>query len=696
MRRHLQTRLQRSHWAAFSVSKGLNLDGILSKKLRATAKELSDEMVPALKVLSESLGLLRHSIVLKNWNASDWLVGLSVLAQYKTQLRANEARNEYTKMPAVMEKELLTKLLRYVRMCDAVYAPSDAAFCEEANILQSQVLRSHSGGVVSPRCVIVADHEHRELVLVVRGTASLLDFCTDLCLQNEPFLNGQGHRGMVHAATWLVRHLRDDLVKFSERYIDYKVVATGHSLGAAVAALSTMQLKDSFPKIHCFAFGTPACVTRELAASSYDVVTSVVNGYDCVPRLHQHSLMQLQEEIRQFNWRSALRDMVVEVYRKQKLAVEKHQRAKLNELQSALWNVKGPLKLKQRTNNAMAKLNEVKTLALNNIASEVDALLSDKLDAAYSIITMDRSLLKHDSYLKKLLKLKEGDSLWQQRISDSFIALERLVPVVNKPEELDNVLAEVKKVLYNTVEGTKTLLKRGDGSGMFKASLFGLSAMPESSQLQLLYSQIDAAIDKLRTSFPSRISEQVSIVSSAVTSNVQNYVQSIKEETAALNSAVHKEFDVVVESMSRKVPFIQRDSGNETKSLPGNELDKTNSHSDTYFPDQRDETSSEAKKKLKKLCDDDDVLRHDPLFPPGRIMYLNRFIAPKSPPKCDDSVNIHSLDEFHETFEFVEFKEATTDEFGQVVLANRMLLDHLCTDYEQVLQLQAKQQDSKQ
>ncbi|POM72537.1 Lipase, class 3 domain containing hypothetical protein [Phytophthora palmivora] len=328
---------------ATSSAKRLDLDDLLGKRLRETAKELSVEVLPALKVLSESLGLLRQSPALKSWNASDWLVGLSVLAQYKTQQGTSGLHNDAHKQPLVVDQELLDKLLRYVRVCDAVYASSVATFCEEAGVERDRVLRAHPGGVVSPKCVILADHEHGELVLVVRGTASLLDFCTDLCLQNEPFQDGQAHRGMVHATMWLVRHLRDDLLELSKKYPEYKLVATGHSLGAAVAALSAMQLREEFPDIH-------------------------LNGYDCVPRLHQHSLLKLQDEISRFNWRAVLKKMVSEEIRKQKLAVERQQRVKLEELHTSLRKM-DHLQLKQRTSEASAKLDEVKKLASNNIKS---------------------------------------------------------------------------------------------------------------------------------------------------------------------------------------------------------------------------------------------------------------------------------------------------------------------------------------
>ncbi|KAL3657874.1 hypothetical protein V7S43_017252 [Phytophthora oleae] len=696
LRRRALLRPLRLRRAASSSSRRLDLDEVLGKRLRETAQELSVEVLPALKVLSESLGLLRQSPALKSWSASDWLVGLSVLAQYKTQQRAGGLHDEAHKKPLVVDKELLSKLLRYVRVCDAVYASSLAAFCEEAGVERDCVLRAHPGGVVSPKCVILADHEHRELVLVVRGTASLLDFCTDLCLQNEPFQDGQGHRGMVHAATWLVRHLRDDLQELTEKYPDYRLVATGHSLGAAVAALSAMQLRAEFPDIHCYGFGTPACVTRELATGSYDLVTSVVNGYDCVPRLHQHSLLKLQDEISRFNWRAVLRQMVSEEIRKQKLAVEKQQRAKLEEIQTALRKM-DHLQLKQRTSEATAKLDEVKKLASNNIkefASDVDTLLADKLDAAFSVFKTDKLSLEHVTFIKNLLKLedvKKGDSFWWKRMDETVVALERLSATINKPEELERVLVELKEVLQTTTNSTNKLLKSDDDPDM-----------AESTQLQLFRSRIDDIIDKTRASLKTRISEQVSKVTTAVTSNVKDYVDTLKEETEALSSIVQEELDDVADAISRNLPFVvglktENTSDQQTQSAVDYKKDRHEVFADAAASERIEgESSQEADEQWETLKQDqrqweeDNMLRHDPLFPPGRILYLNRVIAPGPSLEAHDNVGVKSLEKNHKVPDVVEFVEVATDEFGRVVLSNRMLLDHLCTDYERVLQSQAK------
>ncbi|RLN51567.1 hypothetical protein BBJ29_001242 [Phytophthora kernoviae] len=604
----------------------LDLDEFLGTRLRETAKELSVEVLPALK-------------------------------------------------------ELLVRLLRYVRVCDAVYASSVAGFCEEADVPRDCVLRAHPGGVVSPKCVILADHEHREIVLVVRGTASLLDFCTDLCLQNEPFQNGQGHRGMVHAAAWLVHHLRDNLLELSKEYPDYRVVTTGHSLGAAVAALTAMQLHEEFPKLHCYAFGTPACVTRELATGSYDLVTSVVNGYDCVPRLHQHSLLKLQDEISRFDWRTGLRELVAEEIQKQKIAVEKQQRAKLEGLQQALRKM-DHLQIKQRTNEATAKLDEVKRLASTNIkefASDVDTLLADKLDAAFSIFKTDKLSLEHVTFVKNLLNLEDvqkGDSFWWKRMDESVLDLERLSAAVKKPEELERMLKELGQILQQTPVASAVTSLKGDDNA-------------EPTQLQLFRSEVDGIIDKTRASLKEKISQQVSKVSSAVTTNVKEYVDTIKEETEALSVIVQEELDDVAATISQNLPFVmglKNDDHRETEGQPSSQKKRGREVFADADPRERLEKvpSDEAGQQCKKPQtnqEQDNMLRHDPLFPPGRILYLNPVLAP-GPSQCDTK-------HINKVSDIVEFVEVSTDEFSRVVLSNRMLLDHLCTDYERILQAQA-------
>lgn len=43
---------------------------------------------------------------------------------------------------------------------------------------------------------------------------------------------------------------------------DYRVVVTGHSLGAGVASLLAILLRPKYPKLHCFAYGPPGCIVK--------------------------------------------------------------------------------------------------------------------------------------------------------------------------------------------------------------------------------------------------------------------------------------------------------------------------------------------------------------------------------------------------------------------------------------------------
>lgn len=249
-------------------------------------------------------------------------------------------------------------LLKYIRVCDAVYASTLTGFCAEAGIEREMIVRHHNGGVFSPKFVLLLDHASCEIVVVVRGSASIMDFCTDLCLVNEPFLDGQGHRGMVHAANWLAKNLQNDLAELTSAHPEYRVITTGHSLGASVAALATMLLKPNFPTIHCYAFATPASVTRDLAHACYDYVTTVVNGDDCVPRLHQHSIFKLQGEVSSFDWRSTLKQIVTEEVAEQKSIATRQRDEKIEQIYQAIRKFE-ELSVRQQ-NEAIEKIDQIK------------------------------------------------------------------------------------------------------------------------------------------------------------------------------------------------------------------------------------------------------------------------------------------------------------------------------------------------
>lgn len=152
----------------------------------------------------------------------------------------------------------------------------------------------------------------RETMLCLRGTYSGNDVVTDLIAAGTPFEEGYAHSGMVKSAVYLTGRLKDFLLQAAA---DGILTICGHSLGAGVAALVTHSLareeregrvvctKDN---VRCLCYEPPACVSSSLAsAAAADVVYSLVNRDDLVPRLGPTPIINLLQELRQFDWRAA-------------------------------------------------------------------------------------------------------------------------------------------------------------------------------------------------------------------------------------------------------------------------------------------------------------------------------------------------------------------------------------------------------
>ncbi|XP_076027933.1 diacylglycerol lipase-beta [Genypterus blacodes] len=153
---------------------------------------------------------------------------------------------------------------------------------------------------------VALDHKREAVLVAVRGTLSLKDVLTDLSAEceNLPIEGVSGpcyaHKGISQAACYIYKKLMNDGILNQAFAIapEYKLVITGHSLGAGTASLLATLLRSSFPTLQCYAFSPPGgLMSKALADFSKDFVVSVVLGKDLVPRLSIPNMEDLKRRI---------------------------------------------------------------------------------------------------------------------------------------------------------------------------------------------------------------------------------------------------------------------------------------------------------------------------------------------------------------------------------------------------------------
>ncbi|KAK9292097.1 hypothetical protein L1049_020053 [Liquidambar formosana] len=153
----------------------------------------------------------------------------------------------------------------------------------------------HTSGRAPPY-ILYLDHDHADIVLAFRGLnlARESDYAVllDNKLGQRKFDGGYVHNGLLKAAGWVLDAECDTLRELVEKYTNYTLTFTGHSLGSGVAVLLTMvvvQNRDRLgnidrKRVRCYAIAPARCVSLNLAVRYADVINSVVLQDDFLPR----------------------------------------------------------------------------------------------------------------------------------------------------------------------------------------------------------------------------------------------------------------------------------------------------------------------------------------------------------------------------------------------------------------------------
>lgn len=101
----------------------------------------------------------------------------------------------------------------------------------------------------------------KSIYVVYRGSTSIADWANNLDWMSIPYdkcTNCQVHKGFYLAEQSVINTVISHVQALKAKYPSYTVVVTGHSLGAALATLTTMDfLSSNISPLRLFNFGSP-------------------------------------------------------------------------------------------------------------------------------------------------------------------------------------------------------------------------------------------------------------------------------------------------------------------------------------------------------------------------------------------------------------------------------------------------------
>ncbi len=213
------------------------------------------------------------------------------------------------------------------RLLAAKYEPDITSGCpayylamSNTSATKTTITTADGNSTSTHHATSTGEEQREEVILCIRGTYSPEDVFTDLLMVGVAFGGDEEerklhpsapvynvHAGMAKAAFFLAEKFGSMLCMLRDAGV--KVTLIGHSLGAGVASILALHLKQkkygfTAETLQCFAFEPPACLDLPLAEACSDVVLSMVHADDIVPRMAVEPFSAFLKELAEFDWQA--------------------------------------------------------------------------------------------------------------------------------------------------------------------------------------------------------------------------------------------------------------------------------------------------------------------------------------------------------------------------------------------------------
>ncbi|KAG4981953.1 hypothetical protein JHK87_026702 [Glycine soja] len=280
-----------------------------------TGNGIGNKPPPSNRSLTEIIACIQRSkIGIQDWSLSDLTIGLYLI--YLRQ--ASTHPFEDIKGIQILSESIVQDLIYHIELAKGAYRDNPFSLSRNCMLRESNVKKFVKySSVMRPAYYIGVDTRKKLVILGIRGTHTFYDLITDILSSSDGEVTYEGystHFGTAESARWFLCHEIEIIRKCLEKHAGFKLRLVGHSLGGAIASLLAIMIHRKSPKelgfspdiVSAVGYGTPPCVSRELAESCSGYVSTVVMQDDIIPRLSVASLTRLRNEIVQTDWMSVI------------------------------------------------------------------------------------------------------------------------------------------------------------------------------------------------------------------------------------------------------------------------------------------------------------------------------------------------------------------------------------------------------